>query len=54
MSNLLNAVNFRDAEIRSLKGEPIDRPGVMWYHAIIDKDDKDLEYVGEDRRKISL
>ncbi len=46
-----------DSEIATklgLKGEPIDRPGVMWYHAIIDKDDKDLEYVGEDRRKISL
>jgi len=46
-----------DSEIATklgLKGEPIDRPGVMWYNAIIDKDDKDLEYVGEDRRKISL
>ena len=46
-----------DAEIAEklcFTADQFDKYGEVWYHKTIEIGDKDLVYIGEDRRKISL
>ena len=49
MSNLLNAVNFRDAEVRSQKGEPIDYVYTIW----VDKQGDDYKFYSKRQGRLN-